>query len=223
MSQLSLSFLFQESCIYSLENWSNCSWYIASWSWEYSQLLVNLWCRASKTVAFSKSTRNDHTYQQMVKKLAAWQIYQTSDQCRERIKCLKSEYQKTRNQNHTLVNLSKSCPFYEEFDQVLGILPSMEPTMVRDDLLSWDGALLTPESSKVTDGRQQQGQSRDTEVCLLLKSVPEQALEQEQQPAHSGAHSDVLMPPHTQLSPAKNSTVQSLLQTHRRQKPPWAH
>lgn len=33
-----------------------------------------------------KSTRNDHACQQIAKKLAALQIYQTGDQCRERIK-----------------------------------------------------------------------------------------------------------------------------------------
>ncbi|CAM2106156.1 unnamed protein product [Caretta caretta] len=30
---------------------------------------VKLWCKISKTVGFCKSTRNDHAYQQMVKKL----------------------------------------------------------------------------------------------------------------------------------------------------------
>ncbi|CAM2095906.1 unnamed protein product [Caretta caretta] len=61
----------------------------ASWSWERRQFLVNLWCKASKTVDFSKSIRNDYTYQQIVKKLAALEIYQTGDQCREWIKWLK--------------------------------------------------------------------------------------------------------------------------------------
>lgn len=89
---------------------------------------------------FSKSTRCDRIYQQRAKKLVSPQIYQTGNQYREQIKWLKSEYQKTRNQNRTLGNSSESCLFYEKFEQVLDTTPSMEQTMVHDDLVSQNGA-----------------------------------------------------------------------------------
>ncbi|CAM2106161.1 unnamed protein product [Caretta caretta] len=127
----------------------------ASWPEEHSLIfLVNLWCEASKTVDFSKNTWNNHAYQQIVKKLTALQIYQTSDQCRECIKWLKNECEKTRDHNRTLGNSSQSCPFYQEFAWVVDPVPSMQPTMVCDDLVSWNGTLLAPEPSMGAAGSQ---------------------------------------------------------------------
>ncbi|XP_065426803.1 zinc finger protein 263-like isoform X1 [Chrysemys picta bellii] len=152
----------------------------ASWSLEHSQMLVNLWCEASKTVDFSKSTRNDHLYQQISQKLAAVQIFRTSDQCRERIKRLKREYRKTRDKNRSSGNSPMTCPFYEDFDRVLSSAPSLEPTAFHDDLVSREGALLAPESSLGTDCRQQRAPSQDHEVTFLMQPVPEQKVDQEQ-------------------------------------------
>ncbi|CAM2111930.1 unnamed protein product [Caretta caretta] len=107
----------------------------------------------------SKRTRNDHSYQQIVKNLAALQIYQTGDQCKEQIQHLKNKYRKNRDHNFSLGNSLTSCPFYKEFDLVLDNVPSPEPTMVCDDLVRQDDALLAPESSTGTDGSwQQEGQ-----------------------------------------------------------------
>ncbi|KAH1185229.1 hypothetical protein KIL84_017978 [Mauremys mutica] len=102
------------------------------------------------------------------------------DQCWEWIKQLKSEYQKTRDQNCTSGNSPISCPFYE-FDRGLGTELSMEPTMVRDNLASRNGALLSPESNMGTAGSQQQAPSEEHEVTLFLKPVPEKAVVQDQQ------------------------------------------
>ncbi|CAM2119865.1 unnamed protein product [Caretta caretta] len=96
-------------------------------------------------------------------------------------KRLKSEYQKTRDKNCTLGNLPMTYPFYDDFDRILGTVPSTEPTVLHDDLMSWDGALLAPESSMGTDGSQQQAPSHEHGVTLLIKAVPEQAVDQDQQ------------------------------------------
>ncbi|CAM2096661.1 unnamed protein product [Caretta caretta] len=53
----------------------------------------------------------------------------------------------------------------------------MEPTIVQDDLVSWDGALLAPESSMETEG----SPSAVSDCGLFLKVISEQALGQEQQ------------------------------------------
>ncbi|TFJ98841.1 beta-2-glycoprotein 1-like [Platysternon megacephalum] len=135
----------------------------ALWSREHSQILVTLWYEVSKTVDFSKSTRNDDVYQQITKKLAA---LQTGDQCREHSKRLKIEYQKMRDKNHTMDNSPMICLFYEQFDHVWGTTLSTEPTVLPDDLVNWDGALLASESSMGTDGSQQQAPHEEHEVTL---------------------------------------------------------
>ncbi|EMP33015.1 hypothetical protein UY3_09833 [Chelonia mydas] len=124
---------------------------------------------ASKRVDFSKSIRvdqNDQTYLQIAKQLAALQIYQTGGQFRDRIQWLKTEYKKTRDQTRTLGNSPTSCLFYEEFDRVMGTVLSMESTVVHDELVSWGGVLLAPESSTGTNGNQLQALSEDGEVTV---------------------------------------------------------
>ncbi|CAM2118638.1 unnamed protein product [Caretta caretta] len=65
--------------------------------------------------------------------------------------------------------------------------------MVHDDLVSQDGALLGSESGMGTVGSQQQALSGDNEVTLLLKPLPEQALEQEQPEHILGSYSEELI------------------------------
>ncbi|EMP29889.1 hypothetical protein UY3_12989 [Chelonia mydas] len=83
-----------------------------------------------------------------------------------------------------------------EFDWVLGSALSTEPTVVDDDLVSWDGALLAPESRMETDGTQQQAPSEDSEVMLLLKLVLKEALEQKQQQRILGPYLEELFDAH---------------------------
>ncbi|XP_073177773.1 uncharacterized protein [Lepidochelys kempii] len=177
----------------------------ASWSLEHSQILVNLWCEASKTVDFSKSTRNDHLYQQISKKLAALQIFRTSDQCRERIKRLKREYRKTRDKNRFSGNSPMTCPFYDDFDRVLSTVPSTEPTVLHDDLVSPDGALLAPESSLGSDCRRQPAPSQDHEVTFLMQPVPEQAVDQDQEQILSPYSEELFDPPASKEQPSAKS------------------
>ncbi|EMP38185.1 hypothetical protein UY3_04617 [Chelonia mydas] len=60
----------------------------------------------------------------------------------------------------------------------------MEPTVVHDDPVTRNGALLAPESSMGTDGNQQQALNESRKVTLLLKLVPEEVLPQEQPQKH---------------------------------------
>ncbi|CAM2107585.1 unnamed protein product [Caretta caretta] len=76
--------------------------------------------------------------------------------CRDWLKRLQSEYWKTRDQNPTLSYSPTLGLFSEEFDCVLGVALSTEPTMVHDNLVSQGGARLAPESSMGTDGSQEQ-------------------------------------------------------------------
>ncbi|EMP41283.1 hypothetical protein UY3_01519 [Chelonia mydas] len=96
---------------------------------------------------FSESTRKDYASQQIAMELVVLEIYQTGDQCRERIKRLKTDCCKARDQNRISGNALSSCPFYKIFNRVLCTAPIMEQTVVRDDLVSKDGSPLTPESS----------------------------------------------------------------------------
>lgn len=81
--------------------------------------------------------------------------------------------------------------FYGDFDWVLGTMLSTEPTMLHDDLVSWDSALLVHKSSIGTGVSQQQALSGEHEVTLFFKPVPEQSVEQDQ-PQILGPYSESL-------------------------------
>ncbi|EMP35799.1 hypothetical protein UY3_07036 [Chelonia mydas] len=94
---------------------------------------------------------------------------------------MKSECRKTIDQNCTTGNPLTSCLFYKEFDLVLGSAPTGSSSiMVHDDLVSRYGSLLAPEPSMGANGSQQHILQGDHEVTLLLKPVPDQAMEQDQ-------------------------------------------
>lgn len=74
---------------------------------------------------------------------------------------------------------------------MLGTAPSPEPTVVHDDLVSRDSALLVHKSSIGTGVSQQQALSGEHEVTLFFKPVPEQSVEQDQ-PHILGPYSESL-------------------------------
>ncbi|CAM2111650.1 unnamed protein product [Caretta caretta] len=95
---------------------------------------------------FSKDTRNDYVCQEIADKLATLGIHWIDEQCREWIKELKGNYWKARDENCTSENSLPSCLLYQDFDQVLGTVPSTKPSAVHDSLVSQDSNLLTPKS-----------------------------------------------------------------------------
>ncbi|CAM2096763.1 unnamed protein product [Caretta caretta] len=177
-------------------------------SQEPSQILANLWCKASKTVDFSKSARNDPLYQQR-----RWQLCKCIGlvtSAGSGLTSSRGKYQKFRDQNHTSGNSLTLCPFYEEFVRVL----STESTVMHGTLLSQNGSLLASQSSMGTDGSQWQTPREDNKVTLLLKPVPEEALEEKEQQHVLGQYSEELF---DCPCPMKNIL---LWQTGKGQKPP---
>ncbi|EMP29401.1 hypothetical protein UY3_13484 [Chelonia mydas] len=132
-------------------------------------------------------------------------------QCRDWLKRLQSEYWKTRDQNPTLGYSPTLGLFSEEFDCVLGIAPSTEPTMVHDDLVSQGGARLAPESSMGTDGSQEQVPSEGSEETVTETDPT-------QQQHILGPHLEELFD--IPSSPARNSSLRSLQQRETGQKLP---
>ncbi|KAH1186919.1 hypothetical protein KIL84_019668 [Mauremys mutica] len=58
-------------------------------------------------------------------------------------------------------------------------MPSTEPPVVHDNLISWDGALLTRKSSIALEGSYQ-GLDQASVVTLVLAPIPKEALPPEQ-------------------------------------------
>lgn len=91
----------------------------------------------------------------------------------ERIKRLKTNYQKVKDANSISVNSPSSCLFYKEFNLIMGTALTTAPPVFHDTLLSNDGDLLTrpsPDESQTPD----EGQK----ATLELRPVTEVACHQ---------------------------------------------
>ena len=51
-------------------------------------------------------------------------------QCRERIKKLKKDYRKTADNNNVTGKKRKTCKFFDELDNILGIKPATKPSVI---------------------------------------------------------------------------------------------
>lgn len=150
-------------------------------------------------------------YQEIADELAVLGFKQTRDQCKEQIKLLKSDYQKAGDENCTSRKSLSSCLFYKDFDQGLGTVPSTESPAVHNSLVSWDGNLLTPESSIESEESQQLDQP--SEVTLMLILLPREALPPEQLQYVLGPYSEELFD-----DPWRSSPLWNWQQKQKRQK-----
>ena len=62
-----------------------------------------------------------------------------ANQCHEKIKKLRAEYKKVKNNNNQTGNNRKTCKFYEKLDNVLGSKPATRPSIVIDSFESSSG------------------------------------------------------------------------------------
>ncbi|EMP29508.1 hypothetical protein UY3_13368 [Chelonia mydas] len=69
-----------------------------------------------------------------------------------------------------LLHQRNKKPNQDDFDQVLGTVPSSEPTAVHNDLDIWDGELLAPQHQS-----QQLVLDEATKLTLVVKQVPKVA------------------------------------------------
>ncbi|EMP23827.1 hypothetical protein UY3_19113 [Chelonia mydas] len=77
---------------------------------------------------------NQQCYDDISKKLAKEEIEWTGFQHKEKIKFLKTMYKKAMDHNTTSSKLLETCPFHNDFDQVLGTSGAMVPPLISDDL-----------------------------------------------------------------------------------------
>ncbi|CAM2116652.1 unnamed protein product [Caretta caretta] len=120
---------------------------------------------------FSKSTGNDSVCKTISELLVVWGIDWTAEQCRERIQWLKTEYCKVKD-----ANSPSSCVSYEEFDQILETVVSTDPTVVHDNLLSWDGTLIVHPTRSQALSEKRQPLDEGQELTLVLRLVIEEAM-----------------------------------------------
>ena len=96
--------------------------------------LLDLWSEENVQVLLEGCTRNKTVYDKLAEDMAGYGYSRTGGQCRERIKKLKKDFKKTKDNLKQTGNGNrrKQCKFFDKLNEILGERPSIKPAVVID-------------------------------------------------------------------------------------------
>ena len=106
----------------------------ATWSDEETLKLVELWGNEEIQVLLEGCTRNQHVYDRIAQGMVEAAYAKNGVQCRDKIKKLKVEYKKIKDNNNETGRDRKTWRFYDCMNDILGNKPATRPTIVIDSL-----------------------------------------------------------------------------------------
>ncbi|KAL0968418.1 hypothetical protein UPYG_G00266620 [Umbra pygmaea] len=96
----------------------------SNWSDPEVAELLQLWSDESVQLELESCLRNQHVFNRIADVLRDKGIYRTGDQCREKIKKMKLEYRRIKD-NHRMMRGGRSWKFYDVMDRVLSNRPAI--------------------------------------------------------------------------------------------------
>ena len=108
----------------------------ATWSDEETFKLVELWGEEEIQALLEGCTRNKHVYDKIARGMGEAGYERTGVQCRDKIKKLKTEYKKVKDNNDETGRQRKVWRFYDCMNEVLGDRPATRPPVLIDTLES---------------------------------------------------------------------------------------
>ena len=107
---------------------------MAAWTDCETLKLIELWSEDDVQAQLEGCKRNRAVFEKISQGMNDAGFQRTANQCREKIKNLRAEYKKVKDNNQT-GNNRKTCKFYEKLDSVLGSKPATRPPVVNDSFL----------------------------------------------------------------------------------------
>lgn len=105
-----------------------------AWTDEETTKLIEIWGEEEIQVQLEGCKRNIHIYQKIAKELGDVGYERTAVQCREKIKKLRSEYKKIKDNNDETGRKRKGWRYYDAINDVLGCKPATQPPVLVDTL-----------------------------------------------------------------------------------------
>ncbi|XP_065893653.1 uncharacterized protein [Dysidea avara] len=105
---------------------------MAVWQDDETTKLLELWGEESVQASLEGCIRNITIYDKIAAELTSCGYQRTGMQCRERVKKLKKDYKKTKDNLNETGNKRKLCKFYEQINCILEDRPSTKPAIVLD-------------------------------------------------------------------------------------------
>lgn len=141
----------------------------ASSNWTDSQVfkLIGVWGDEDIQEQLEGSKRNKHVYKSMAETLCVYGIEKTGEQCRTKVKKLRQEYKKIKDDHKETGNERKKWKFYDRINRILGNKPSVTPPVVVDTL-----DLSTSSTEKITS---------EEETCREVETEEKEISDEEEE------------------------------------------
>ena len=127
------------------------------WTYEEVKALISVWAEANIQQQLDGAVRNKSVFEEISKRLRQAGIEKDWQQCRAKVKNLKSLYKKVKDSNGRSGRGRNSCHFFDDLDAILGSRPATQPPIVVESLndntdsSSNDGDSVKGEENSVTD------------------------------------------------------------------------
>lgn len=155
-----------------------------AWTDEETITLIEIWGEEAIQAQLEGCKRNIHVYEKIARELCDAGYERTGKQCREKIKKLKGDYKKIKDNNSETGRKRKNWRFYDAVNEVLGCKPATTPPVVFDTLadVPQDGELYDTVDSvgnetnsstttdEVTTGEQNNSTDTEPEVATESKN-----------------------------------------------------
>ena len=105
------------------------------WSDEEILKLIELWGDEEIQALLEGCTRNRHVYEKVVEGMKEAGYDKSCVQCRDKIKKLRGEYRKIKDNNKETGRNRKNLKFYDPLNEILASRPTTQPAVVIDSLL----------------------------------------------------------------------------------------
>ena len=122
----------------------------STWSDAEVTALISIWGDEGIQEQLDGASRNRSIYNTISKKLKESGFDRDWQQCKSKIKNLKSDYKKIKDHNGVTGNSRQTCKFFEKLDAILGHRPASSPSILLD--VGSSAAPVEPQSQDVGEG-----------------------------------------------------------------------
>ena len=105
-----------------------------AWSESETPYLIHLWGEESIQVQIEGCKRNKQIFAKLAGQMEEEGSERTGSQCREKVKKLRGDYRKIKDNNNESGRVRRSSKIFEAKDRILGHKPAIHPSVVVDRL-----------------------------------------------------------------------------------------
>ena len=103
-----------------------------TWTDQETYKLLELWGDEEVQAMLEGCTRNRHVYDQISRGMSAAGYNRTGLQCQEKVKKMKQDFKKIKDNNNETGRRRKSWKFYDCMNEILGERPATRPAVILD-------------------------------------------------------------------------------------------